>query len=288
MLDVPRDLIWFVSGLLAGHRRQIGTRERSFSWAATGRRCSPWRGSGIRAISRGSAAASGCRSPRRTGTWTEVIEVLAARAPGLQEQLERALAEGVPYLILDGKVVDTDQLPRENPQPQGRGHRFVVRGEDARFRREHPGAVLSGRDPAVDLRCAAGQCADLAAARENVLGMLRPFLDAMPVLADPGYEGAGHGVHVPVKRSPPGSRSWTLIPGPGRAFAVGALPGRARLRAIDPALENAPACHCQPRQNRSHRPRRARPGAIRAQDDHVKVDGKTSLCQMPGETAVQP
>src|ERR1035441_7955293 len=29
---------------------------------------------------------------------------------------------------------------------------------------------------------------------------LRPFLDAMPVLADPGYEGAGHGVHVPVKK----------------------------------------------------------------------------------------
>jgi hypothetical protein len=26
MLDVPRELILFVSGLLAGHRRQIGTR----------------------------------------------------------------------------------------------------------------------------------------------------------------------------------------------------------------------------------------------------------------------
>ena len=37
--------------------------------------------------------------------------------------------------------------------------------------------------------------------RENVLGVLRPFLDAMPVLADPGYEGAGHSVHVPVKRA---------------------------------------------------------------------------------------
>ena len=36
-----------------------------------------------------------------------------ARAPGLQEQLERALAGGVPYLILDGKVVDTDRC-REN------------------------------------------------------------------------------------------------------------------------------------------------------------------------------
>jgi hypothetical protein len=30
--------------------------------------------------------------------------------------------------------------------------------------------------------------------------VLRPFLGAMPVLADPGYEGAGHGVHVPVKK----------------------------------------------------------------------------------------
>jgi hypothetical protein len=27
MLDVPRDLILFVSRLLAGHRRQIGTRK---------------------------------------------------------------------------------------------------------------------------------------------------------------------------------------------------------------------------------------------------------------------
>jgi hypothetical protein len=37
-------------------------------------------------------------------------------------------------------------------------------------------------------------------ARENVLGVLRPFCDAMPVLADPGCEGAGHGVHAPVKK----------------------------------------------------------------------------------------
>jgi hypothetical protein len=53
MLDVPRELIWFVSRLLAARR------------------------------------------------------VLAARAPGLQEALGRALAEGTPYLILDGKVLDT-------------------------------------------------------------------------------------------------------------------------------------------------------------------------------------
>ena len=45
-----------------------------------------------------------------------------------------------------------------------------------------------------------GNVHDLAAARENVLAVLRPCLDAMPALADPGYEGAGHGVHVPVRK----------------------------------------------------------------------------------------
>jgi hypothetical protein len=31
MLDVPRDLIWFVSGLLAARRRSIGTRKKTRS-----------------------------------------------------------------------------------------------------------------------------------------------------------------------------------------------------------------------------------------------------------------
>ncbi len=36
-------------------------------------------------------------------------------------------------------------------------------------------------------------------ARSLALAMLRPFLKDLPVLADSGYEGAGCGVHVPVK-----------------------------------------------------------------------------------------
>jgi DDE superfamily endonuclease len=59
-----------------------------------------------------------------------------------------------------------------------------------------------------------GNVHDLAAARENVLAVLRPFLDVMPALADPGYEGAGHGVHVPVKQ-PAGGKELTLTPAPG-------------------------------------------------------------------------
>jgi hypothetical protein len=41
---------------------------------------------------------------------------------------------------------------------------------------------------------------DLTAAREHVLPGLRPYLADLPVLADSGYDGAGHGIHVPVKR----------------------------------------------------------------------------------------
>jgi ABC-type sugar transport system substrate-binding protein len=44
----------------------------------------------------------------------EVIDVLATRAPGLREALERAQAEGTPFVILDGKIVDTDRC-REKP-----------------------------------------------------------------------------------------------------------------------------------------------------------------------------
>jgi len=119
MLDVPTDLIWFVSGLLAGHRRQIGTR-----WGTRRLGCYKqalfalawFRDKGdIPRLGRGFGL------PQSTAYrfLDEVIEVLAARAPGLQEQLERALAEGVPYLILDGKVVDTDRCREKTLSRKG-------------------------------------------------------------------------------------------------------------------------------------------------------------------------
>jgi hypothetical protein len=46
---------------------------------------------------------------------------------------------------------------------------------------------------------------DITAAREHVLAVMRPYLENLPVLAESGYEGAGHGIHVPV-RKPAGNR----------------------------------------------------------------------------------
>ena len=45
-----------------------------------------------------------------------------------------------------------------------------------------------------------GSVHDLTAARELVLPQARPYLKNLPFLADSGYEGAGAGVHVPVKK----------------------------------------------------------------------------------------
>ena len=45
-----------------------------------------------------------------------------------------------------------------------------------------------------------GSTHDLTAARELVLPVARPYLKDLPVLADSGYEGAGAGVHVPVRK----------------------------------------------------------------------------------------
>lgn len=45
-----------------------------------------------------------------------------------------------------------------------------------------------------------GSTHDLTAARELVLPGARPYLKDLPFLAGSGYEGAGAGVHVPVRK----------------------------------------------------------------------------------------
>jgi hypothetical protein len=69
MLDVPRDLIWFVSGLLAARRRQIGTRKGTRRLGCYRQALSGLAWFRTRAIYGDWAPGSGCRSPPRTGTW---------------------------------------------------------------------------------------------------------------------------------------------------------------------------------------------------------------------------
>jgi len=200
MLDVPAELVGFVSGLLAAHRRQIGTRKgtRRLTCYKQALFALAWfRDKGdIPRLGRGFGL------PQSTAYryLDEVIEVLAARAPGLQEALERALAAGAPYLILDGKVVDTDRCREKTLSRKGKTIDLWFAGKTHDFGGNIQALFYPSGIPLWVSDVLPGNVHDLAAARENVLGVLRPFLEAMPVLADPGYEGAGHGVHVPVKK----------------------------------------------------------------------------------------
>jgi hypothetical protein len=50
-----------------------------------------------------------------------------------------------------------------------------------------------------------GGVVDIDAARTHVLPAVYPTAARLPILADPGYQGAGHGVHTPFKQPADGS-----------------------------------------------------------------------------------
>ena len=78
--------------------------------------------------------------------------------------------------------------------------------------REHAGAGPPGGVPLWVSDVLPGSTHDLTAARELVLPGARPYLKDLPVLADSGYEGAGAGVLVPVKRPARGELDITRKP----------------------------------------------------------------------------
>jgi len=193
MLDVPRELILLVSRLLAACRREVGTSKgtRKLGCYKEALFALAWfRDKGdVRRLG------AGFGLPQSTAYryLDEAIEVLAARAPGLREQLQRALAEGVPYLILDGKVVDADWCGEKTTSRKGKTIDLWYSGKTHDFAGNVQAPFYPSGIPLWVLDVLPGNVHDLAAARENIPGMQRPFCDAMPVLADPGYEGAGHG-----------------------------------------------------------------------------------------------
>jgi DDE superfamily endonuclease len=199
-LDVPRELVLFVSGLLAGHRREIGTRKGTrklgcYRQALFGLAWFRDKGDIARL-----GAGFGLSQSTAYRYLDEVTGVLAARAPGLAEALERALAEGTPYVILDGKIVASDRCREKALSRKGREIDVWYSGKKHDFGGNIQALFYPSGIPMWVSDVLPGNVHDLAAARENVLAVLRPFLDAMPALADSGYEGAGHGVHVPVKK----------------------------------------------------------------------------------------
>ena len=120
MLDVPAGLVLFVSRLLARHREDLGTRKgarklgcyRQALFVLAWYRDKP-------DIAR-LGAGFGLSRATSYRYVAEATGVLAARAPGLEEALERAVKEGTPYVILDGKIVASDRCHEKTVSRKGR------------------------------------------------------------------------------------------------------------------------------------------------------------------------
>ena len=199
-LDLPGELVLFVSRLLARHRREIGTRKGTRSLGCYRQALFilawyrdkpdiPRLGAGF-----GLSQATSYRYV------AEITTVVAAEAPGLEEALERAVAEGTPYVILDGKIVATDRCREKTVPRKGREIDLWYSGKKKDFGGNIQGLFYPGGLPMWVSDVLPGNVHDLAAAREMVLPVLRKYTDRMPALADCGYQGAGHGVLTPVRK----------------------------------------------------------------------------------------
>lgn len=200
MLDVPRELVLFVSALLAARRRSIGTRKKT-------RRLGCYRQAlfGLawfrdKADVRRLGAGFGVSQATAYRYLAEVIDVVAGQAPGLRQALERAVADGAPYVILDGKVVDADRCHEKTLSRKGREIDLWYSGKKKDFGGNVQALFYPDGRPMWVSDVLPGNINDLSAAREKVLSVIGAFTAEVPCLADGGYEGAGHGILTPVKK----------------------------------------------------------------------------------------
>ena len=197
--------------------------------------------------------------------------------PRLAEALERAMAAGVPYVILDGKVFETDRCSEAITSVKGE----QIGAWDSGKARRHGGNVQAVMRPdGLPLWAGPaepGSVHDITAARWHALPVLyRAAALGMPALADSGYEGARIGILIPVK-NPPGNRELDLGTRTRNALLRDLRCGGNAGSPAHPALGHPPARHRQSQQNHRDNPRRPRPHPIRAQVPHLKFGEITSL-----------
>jgi hypothetical protein len=200
MLDVPRELVSYLAGLLRAERKALGTRKGTRSltcwkqalFALVWFRDKP----DIPVLGKG----FGLSQATSYRYLDEAIKVLTAQAPDLRQALERAKADGLPHLILDGKVVDTDRVREKTTSQKGKEIDLWYAGKIHDFGGNVQSIFAPNGFPLWVSDVLPGNVQDLKAARQQVLTIIRPYLKDMPLLADPGYQGAGHGVFTPVKQ----------------------------------------------------------------------------------------
>jgi DDE superfamily endonuclease len=205
-LDVPRELVWFVAKLLLAERRRRGTPRGSralgcFWQAVLGVRWFRDRTTAdALARDHGVSRATACRY------LDEVIIVLAEQAPALRQALDRARDEGFSHVILDGKIITCDRCKEPAVSSPGEVIDLWYSGKAHAHGGNIQAVTAPDGFPLWVSEVVPGSVHDITAARADALPALyRAAAGGLPALANPGYEGAGIGILIPV-RKPAGGR----------------------------------------------------------------------------------
>ena len=203
MVDVPKELVAYLTRLLATHRRSIGTPRgtRKLTCARQALMVLVW----FRKNEDITLLAAGFGVSRATGYRyiAEGRQVLAAQAPDLHEALRQVAAGGWAYVVLDGSLIDTDRLAETTTSVKGQ----VI---DAWYSGKHrrPGGNIQAfmRPDGLPIWISdvlPGHLHDITCAEQQQILAAACWAASqlhLPTLADCGYESAGAGVYVPFKR----------------------------------------------------------------------------------------
>jgi hypothetical protein len=201
MLDVPAALLRYLSRLLRAERRRRATPAGSRKLTCRDQALLALRWFRDRTRAEALGRDHGVSRATAYRYVAEAVDVLSEQAPGLAEALERAMADGVPYVILDGKVFASDRCSEPLTSVKGEQIDAWYSGKA----RRHGGNVQAVMRPdGLPLWAGPaepGSLHDITAARWHALPALyRAAALGMPALADSGYEGAGIGILTPVKK----------------------------------------------------------------------------------------
>ncbi len=209
-LDVPRELVLFTAGLLAAERRRRGTPKGSRALTCFGQAVLGVRWFRDRTACDALARDHGVSRATAYRYRDEVIDVLAAEAPDLHEALERANDEGLPHVILDGTIIESDRCREPVLSVKGEVIDLWYSGKAHRHGGNIQAVTAPGGFPLWVSDAEPGSVHDITAARIHALPALyHAAAHGLPALADLGYHGAGIGIHIPVKQ-PPGGRDLDL------------------------------------------------------------------------------
>ena len=221
-LDVPAELLRFVTRLLILERRRRGTPAGSRALTCREQAVLVLRRFRDRTRVEQLGRDHGVSRATAYRYVDEGTGVLAAQAPGLHEALDRARREGTPFVILDGKLFSTDRLSEQVTSVKGEEIDAWYSGKHHRPGGNVQAVMLPGGLPIWASGAEPGHVHDITAARACALPALyRAAALGMPTLADSGYEGAGIGICVPVKN-----------PGGNQELAIGDRTRNTLLRGL--------------------------------------------------------